>query len=80
MGYRFHDNRRTGITRLVRDSGNLKLGQKLGRHASIATTMKYAHATEDDLRKALDAVHSSRESSQIDNEALENTKEIKRIV
>ena len=80
MGYRFHNNRHTGITRLVRDSGNLKLGQKLGRHASIATTMKYAHATEDDLRKALDAVHSSRESSQIDNEALENTKEIKRIV
>lgn len=80
MGYRFHDNRHTGITRLVRDSGNLKLGQKLGRHASIATTMKYAHATEDDLRKALDAAHSSRESSQADNEALENAKEIKRIV
>lgn len=80
MGYRFHDNRHTGITRLVRDSGNLKLGQKLGRHASIATTMKYAHATEDDLRKALDAAHSSRESSQTDNGALENNKEIKRIV
>lgn len=80
MGYRFHDNRHTGITRLVRDSGNLKLGQKLGRHASIATTMKYAHATEDDLRKALDAAHSSRETSQTTNEASEITKEIKRIV
>lgn len=79
MGYRFHDNRHTGITRLVRDSGNLKLGQKLGRHASIATTMKYAHATEDDLRKALDAAHSSRETSQDEIQTPEITKEIKRI-
>lgn len=79
MGYRFHDNRHTGITRLVRDSGNLKLGQKLARHASIATTMKYAHATEDDLRKALDAAHSSRESSQSTGHEIENRKNRKRM-
>ncbi len=79
MGYRFHDNRHTGITRLVRDSGNLKLGQKLARHASIATTMKYAHATEDDLRRAMDSAHSSRESSQETGTEAENTNEIKRI-
>lgn len=79
MGYRFHDNRHTGITRLVRDSGNLKLGQKLARHASIATTMKYAHATEDDLRRAMDSAHSPRESSHDKGTDTENTNEIKRI-
>jgi integrase len=79
MGYRFHDNRHTGITRLVRDSGNLKLGQKLARHASIATTMKYAHATEDDLRKAMDSAHSPRQSSHEAETDTENANEIKRI-
>lgn len=79
MGFRFHDNRHTGITRLVRDSGNLKLGQKLARHATIATTMKYAHATEDDLRQAMDAAHSSRESSQEAGSDLENVNQIKRM-
>lgn len=79
MGYRFHDNRHTGVTRLVRDSGNLKLGQKLARHASIATTMKYAHATEDDLRRAMDAAHSPRENPQDAGTEVESNNEIKRI-
>ncbi len=79
MGYRFHDNRHTGVTRLVRDSGNLKLGQKLARHSSIATTMKYAHATEDDLREAMNAAHSPRETSQDAGSAAENTNINKRM-
>lgn len=79
MGFRFHDNRHTGVTRLVRDSGNLKLGQKLARHTSIATTMKYAHATEDDLRKAMDSAHTSRESSHETDPQAENVKQIRRI-
>lgn len=62
LGYRWHDNRHTAITRLVRASGNLKLGQKLARHSTIATTMKYAHATEDDLRRAMEAAHSPLET------------------
>jgi len=78
MGYRFHDNRHTGITRLVRDSGNLKLGSELARHSSIATTMKYAHATEDDLRSAMESAHSSRESSREAVAPVENVSKIKR--
>lgn len=62
LGFRFHDQRHTAVTRLVRQTGNLKLGQKLARHATIATTTKYAHATEDDLRRAMDATHGPLET------------------
>lgn len=79
LGYRWHDNRHTAVTRLVRDSGNLKLGQKLARHSTIATTMKYAHATEDDLRRAMDSAHSSRETSQELAENAEIGNNIKRM-
>ena len=79
LGYRWHDNRHTGITRLVRASGNLKLGQKLARHSTIATTMKYAHATEDDLRVAMEAAHSPRETCQEAPQETEIVKPIKRM-
>lgn len=55
VDYRFHDNRHTRATRLLRQTGNLKLVQKLLGHSRIETTAKYAHATDDDLRDALDA-------------------------
>lgn len=60
MDYRFHDNRHTAATRFLRATGNLKLCQMFLRHENIATTMKYAHASTDDLRKALDIVAESR--------------------
>jgi integrase len=51
----FHGLRHTAGTRITRKTGNLKLAQKLLGHASVATTAGfYAHATEDDLRNALD--------------------------
>lgn len=53
--YRFHDNRHTRATRLLRQTGNLKLVQKLLGHTRIETTAKYAHASDDDLRNALDS-------------------------
>lgn len=54
--YRFHDNRHTAATRLVRSSRNLKLVQKLLGHTELATTSRYAHVTNDDLRAAMEAV------------------------
>lgn len=54
--YRFHDNRHTAATRLVRSSRNLKLAQKLLGHTELATTSRYAHVTNDDLRAAMEAV------------------------
>jgi integrase len=54
-GYRWHDNRHTRATRLLRQTGNLKMVQKVLGHQRIETTAKYAHVTMDDLREALDA-------------------------
>lgn len=52
--FRSHDLRHTALTRLVRKTGNLKLAQKLARHKDIATTARYAHASLDDLREAME--------------------------
>lgn len=52
--FRFHDTRHTAATRILRVS-NLKVAQRLLGHADIATTTKYAHALDDDLRAALNA-------------------------
>lgn len=55
-GLRLHDARHTAATRLTRETGNLKLTQKMLRHKRITTTARYAHATEDDLRAAMNRV------------------------
>jgi integrase len=53
---RFHDNRHTAATRLIRKTGNLKAAQKLLGHADITTTARfYAHVDMEDLRALLDA-------------------------
>ena len=54
--FRFHDNRHTTATRLLRSGANLKAVQKLLRHSTIATTSRYAHVTDDDLRAAMERV------------------------
>lgn len=56
--YRFHDNRHTFGSRVTRASGNLKVTQKLMAHTNIATTTRYVHALEDDMRDALFAAES----------------------
>lgn len=66
-GYRFHDNRHTAATRLLRSSGNLRIVKDMLRHADIATTMKYAHVTHGDI---LDAMEKSIATPQEAPEAL----------
>lgn len=56
--FRFHDLRHTRGTRLLRATGNLKTVQKLLGHADIATTARYAHALEDDVRQGMLAAES----------------------
>jgi len=51
--FRFHDLRHTTATRLLKQSGNLRLVQRLLGHESIQTTTKYAHVSDDDLREAM---------------------------
>lgn len=51
--YRFHDNRHSAATRVLRHGGNLALVQRLLRHSRIQTTMRYAHVQSDDVAEAM---------------------------
>jgi integrase len=62
--FRFHDLRHDFATKLLRDTGNLKLVQKALNHADIKTTMKYAHVMDDEVAAALDRVQKSRRTSR----------------
>jgi|SRR5215475_4102947 len=53
--YRFHDNRHTTATRVLRAGGNLGVVKQLLRHARIETTMRYAHVHHDDIAAAMQA-------------------------
>lgn len=64
--FRFHDIRHDVATKLLRDTGNLKLVQKALNHANIATTTKYAHVIVDELADALSRVGKSRKTSRTD--------------
>lgn len=50
-----HDFRHHAATRLVKETGNLRLAQALLGHENIATTARYAHAAEDDVAAAIEA-------------------------
>ena len=54
VDYRFHDNRHTAATRLLRSSGNLAAVKRLLRHERIETTMRYAHVNDDDLMRLME--------------------------
>ena len=56
--FRFHDLRHTRGTRILRATGNLAVAKEALKHRSIKTTLRYAHATDDDVRQALDASES----------------------
>ncbi|MCY1283783.1 Tyrosine recombinase XerC [compost metagenome] len=59
--FRFHDTRHTTATRVLRAS-NLRVAQILLGHRDIKTTTKYAHAIDDDVRRALNATSSPTKS------------------
>lgn len=52
--FRFHDLRHTFATRMLRQTGNLKLVSRLLGHSDVETTTRYAHVLDDDLAHALD--------------------------
>jgi integrase len=59
-GYRWHDNRHTFATDLLRATGNLKMVQLSLNHAKIDTTTKYAHVLDDELRAGMELASSKR--------------------
>lgn len=57
--FRFHDNRHTAATRILRRTGNLKIAQRLLNHARISTTAKYAHVLDEEIGAAMNATSDS---------------------
>ncbi|MBA4033532.1 MAG: integrase [Bradyrhizobium sp.] len=58
--FRFHDFRHDFGTKLLRDSGNLKLVQRALNHADIKSTLRYAHVLDEDIAAAVERVAKSR--------------------
>lgn len=63
-GRRIHGLRHHAGTRILRQTGNLKTAQRLLGHVDIASTMRYVHTVEDELRAALEAADESRNSPE----------------
>jgi integrase len=62
--FRFHDYRHDFGTKLLRDSGNLKLVQKAMNHRDIKSTLRYAHVLDEDVAAAVERVAKSQKKSQ----------------
>jgi integrase len=54
--FRFHDFRHDFGSKLLRDSGNLKLVQKALNHGDIKSTLRYAHVLDEDVAAAVERV------------------------
>ena len=63
-GFRFHDFRHDFATKLLRDTGNLKLVQKALNHRDIKSTLRYAHVLDEDVAAAVERVAKSRTKSR----------------
>ena len=50
-GFRFHDFRHDFGTKLLRETGNLKLVQRALNHADMKTTTRYAHVLDQEVRR-----------------------------
>jgi integrase len=64
--FRFHDYRHDFGTKLLRDSGNLKLVQQAMNHRDIKSTLRYAHVLDQDVAAAVERVAESRRKSRIE--------------
>jgi len=49
----FHSLRHTAITNLYRSTKDILLTQRFARHAHLATTTTYTHATDEDLLRSV---------------------------
>lgn len=67
-----HDLRHHAATQYVRRTGSLTGAKRLLGHENIATTARYAHASEEDVRDGLFG-ESARKSPQSENSGLQGT-------
>jgi integrase len=64
VGFRFHDYRHDLGTKLLRETGNLKLVQRALNHQDIKSTLRYAHVLDSEVADALERVQKSRTKSR----------------
>jgi integrase len=64
IDFRFHDYRHDFGSKLLRQTGNLKLVQKALGHADLKTTSKYAHVLDTEVADAVEELNKSREKSR----------------
>jgi integrase len=57
--FRFHDFRHNLATKVLRETGNLKLTQRVLNHRSIKSTLRYAHVLDDEVADAMERVTES---------------------
>lgn len=60
--FRFHDYRHDFGSKLLRQTGNLKLVQKALNHRDIKSTLRYAHVLDEDVASAVESLASARKS------------------
>jgi integrase len=65
-GFRFHDFRHDFATKLLRETGNLKLVQQALNHADMKTTSRYAHVLDSEVADAMERVTKSPNKSPIE--------------
>ena len=58
--YRWHDNRHTFCSRLVQAGVHLKVVQEAAGHASIASTMRYAHFAPSQVVDAMAVLNAKK--------------------
>lgn len=63
VGFRFHDFRHNLGTKLLRETGNLKLVQRALNHSDLKTTARYAHVLDQDVAEALEQFAKSPSGS-----------------
>lgn len=54
----FHCLRHTAITNVYRTTKNIRVAQRVGRHANIETTTRYEHASDEDVASAVKGLKS----------------------
>jgi len=58
--FRFHDIRHDVATKALRETGNLKLVQRMLNHADLRTTLRYAHVLDGEVADGFERVAKAR--------------------
>lgn len=65
--FRFHDLRHDFASKLLRETGNMKLVQLALNHSDLKTTAKYAHVQDEEIKAAMELIAKSRKNSRTNN-------------